>query len=105
MTPNQTRHPEAPPIPDSVAWQPIPIYRQPSPPPAASPTPAPKDAPKIAIAYALLLSLGAATLGLTAYRAGVGAGESGSAAKVAILESQAAATGEKIENFCKTAGH
>ena len=95
--PSAPSHPQ---IPDSVAWQPIPIYRNPPAQPTA-PTPASSPSPKLAIAYALFLALGTGVAGMTMWNAGVAAGESGSAAKVAALESQADATNARIENFCK----
>lgn len=96
-TPPPVAHPE---IPDSVAWQPIPIYRNP-PAQATSPTPASSPSPKLAIAYALFLALGTGVAGMAMWNAGVAAGESGSAAKVAALESEASATNARIDAFCQ----
>ena len=57
------------------------------------------------IAYTLMILLGTGAVGLTMYRAGISAGASGSAAKVASLESEAATKNQQIEAFCKAAGH
>ncbi|MEM1425226.1 MAG: hypothetical protein AAGF75_01545 [Cyanobacteria bacterium P01_H01_bin.130] len=68
-----------------------------------APTPASPPSPKLVIAYALFLALGTGVAGVAMWNAGVAAGESGSAAKVAALESQADATNARIENFCQGA--
>lgn len=98
MIPTPARHPEAPPIPDSVAWQPIPIYRNP---PPQTPPPAPSPAPKLVIGYFLFLALGTGAVGLAMWNAGVAAGQSGSAAKIQQLETTAAATDARIDAFCE----
>ena len=81
----------------TAASQPVPPHPTPSQPPDSAPS------PKLAIAYALFLALGTGVAGWAMWNAGVAAGQSGSAAKVAALESEASATNARIENFCQGA--
>ena len=83
--------------PDSVAFQAIPIYHSPKP----APEPAPKPIAGLFAIYALVLVAGAGAIALVMYNAGIAAGQQGSAAKVAALESQAAVTDERVKNFCE----
>lgn len=90
-----TPHPEVS-IPDGVAFAPVPLYRNPP-----KPEPAPAPPTKLIAGYFLFLALGTGAVGLFMWNAGVAAGQSGSAAKVAALESQAAATDARIDAFCE----
>lgn len=101
MNTAQTRPAETPlGIPDGVAFTPVPLYRHP---PESKPAAAPAPSPKIAIAYGLMVAIGTGVIGLTMYRAGVSAGEFGSAATIQQLESQTAATQDRIKSFCSGA--
>ena len=97
--PTTTAHPEI--SPGVWTWtaasQPVP----PHPTPSQSPTP--EREMSLAVGAGLFLSCIAAVGGFVLYQAGVNAGESGSAAKVAALESQADATNARIESFCQGA--
>lgn len=98
MIPTQTTTSSHPEIPDSVAWQPIPIYR--NPPAKSEPAPAPSPSPKLIIGYFLFLALGTGAVGLAMWNAGVAAGQSGSVAKIQQLETTVAATDARIDAFC-----
>ena len=94
----QTRHPEAPPIPDSVAWQPIPIYNQAKP---TTPTPSAALSPK-AIAAGVLISGGLlAGMGWRIHEAAYVAGAADAQAEISQLKTQAGATNARIEAFCQ----
>lgn len=100
-TQTQTRHPEAPPIPDSVAWQPIPIYNHPQQPPA-SPPPAIPSGKAIA---AGVLTVGALMAGVTwrVHEAAYVAGAADAQAEISQLKTQASTTNARIETFCNGA--
>jgi len=99
-TQTQTRHPEAPPIPDSVAWQPIPIYNQAKPP---TPTPSAALSPK-AIATGVL-TVGVLMAGVTwrVHEAAYVAGGADAQAEISQLKTQASTTNARIESFCNGA--
>lgn len=94
-----TRHPEAPPIPDSVAWQPIPVYNRPAPPTSAPTSPAAPPAKAIAAGVLVMGGL-LAGVGWRIHEAAYVAGAANAQAEISQLESQAVATNARIDAFC-----
>lgn len=101
IPPPQARHPEAPAIPDGVAFAPVPLYR--NPPQQQPPTPAPPAAPPVRAIAAGLAVMSALLLGVgwRIHEAAYIAGAADAQAEIGQLESQAAATNARIQSFCQ----
>lgn len=97
----QTRHPEAPPIPDGVVFQVMPTYNKPQQPPASPPAAMPSG--KAIAASVLAGGVLLAGIGWRIHGAAYTAGAADAQAEISQLKTQASTTNARIETFCNGA--